>query len=83
MHNHTAQDYDQHQRPIDGERVQDTTLPEHYVARVDEKGRQVPESMTDRALLVELVTSMRTVGDAVEKFSESVSGNPMLSMFGL
>lgn len=55
----------------------------------DDKGRPLPDNMTDRELLVELVTNMRAVGDAVGELAESPmvkalqSGqNPLMAMMG-
>jgi hypothetical protein len=50
----------------------------------DDKGREMPEYMTDRALLVEIVTAMRGIQDGLESFMEAAQSNPVLkTMFGL
>lgn len=50
---------------------------------VDERGRVAPEHMSEQELLVETVTTLRTVSDALEKFSASMADSPMLKMLGL
>jgi hypothetical protein len=46
----------------------------------DEKGRIKPNQLTDRELLIEVVTSQRATQDLVESFIASMSKNPMLKM---
>jgi hypothetical protein len=48
---------------------------------VDSKGRQDASSMTDRALLIEMVRSQRQLSDLVENFMSSMDKNPMMKMF--
>lgn len=67
------------------------TAPAHIVeSPMDAKGRLSPEHMTDRALLVELVTHMRVLNDTVEEFSESPmvksmtsGGSPLAALGGM
>jgi hypothetical protein len=40
-------------------------LIEPFAVPVDEKGRKLPEGMSDRELLIETVTVLRAVGDAL------------------
>lgn len=50
-------------------------FPQH-----DEKGRKNPATMTDRELLMELVSMFRRAEDEAVKMVQSASKNPMLSM---
>lgn len=50
---------------------------------VDHKGRFVPSHMTDRELLEEIVTTLRTTQDAMEGIVASASKNPMFKMLGI
>lgn len=55
----------------------------HADTAVDAKGRPRPETMTDRDLLVEVVTAMREVGDALAELSETPMMKAMSSGSGL
>lgn len=55
----------------------------------DEKGRRLPDDMTDRELLTELVVNMRAIADAVDGLAESPmvrammnGSNPLTAMIG-
>lgn len=64
------------------------TSPAHLTTPpMDDKGRLSPEHMTERALLVELVTNLRVVVDVVDEFSDSPmvkglmgGGNPLAAL---
>lgn len=56
---------------------------ENETAAVDDKGRPLPESMTDSQMLMEILTTMRSTADALESFVGNASKNPMLKMLGL
>lgn len=44
----------------------------------DDKGRPFVHDMTDRAVLAEILTTLRAVSDGIEKFSAAAQTNPML-----
>lgn len=46
----------------------------------DDKGRTIPEDMTDRELLEESVRSLRAVGDAFEQFSAELAKGGLVGM---
>jgi len=52
-------------------------------AHLDNKNRIRPEFLTDRELLIETVTMLRTTQDALESFVGSAAKNPMLKMLGI
>ena len=45
----------------------------------DAKGRPLPETMTEREMLTEILLTMRQLADAIE----TVSKSPMLSAMGV
>lgn len=47
---------------------------------LDEKGRTLPEDMTDRELAEEAVRSLRAVGDAFELFSAELAKGGIVGM---
>lgn len=78
---------------IDDGRTPEDTTPE-LVSAPDERGRDargrvVPQHMTDRALLIECVVTMRQVADTLDAIQElpmfkamSAGQNPLLAMMG-
>lgn len=52
----------------------------HDTPGTDAKGRILPECMTDRQLLKELVTTLRRAEDELEVAMRGAKSNPMLSM---
>lgn len=55
----------------------DARRPVGYEPRRDDKGRPVPESMSDRELLIETLAHMRVMYDAIT----ALGSNPMLAAF--
>jgi hypothetical protein len=47
---------------------------------VDEFGRDIPEYMSNRELLEEMVTTMRRAERNIAQFIEAMNNNPMLKM---
>lgn len=60
------------------EKAERDNLPQY-----DEKGRQNPATMTDRALMLEVVQSLRDFRDVAEETYKKLGDNPALKMFGL
>jgi hypothetical protein len=50
-------------------------------APIDNKGRPVVSTMTDRELLEETVRRLRSTEDTIAAVMEAAKDNPMLSMF--
>lgn len=60
-----------------------------YGPDTDHKGRPIPDIMSDRDILVEILAHMRTIADVVEEMSDSPmvramqsGGNPFMAMLG-
>lgn len=60
-------------------KIFDASNPDH----VDAKGRILPEYLSAEEKLNELVTTFRTVNDALESFVSGAAKNPMFKMLGL
>lgn len=49
-----------------------------HVGARDSRGRVMVTHLSDRELLVEILTKLRDVTDGIEQMSEAAQGNPML-----
>lgn len=67
-------------------RMTDTNIE---IVQTDAKGRTIPDAMSDREILIEVLLHMRTIADVVEEMADSPmvkamqgGGNPFMAMLG-
>lgn len=62
---------------VNPQAVEDTVDSDTRTVPVDNKGRPMPEFLSDRELLIEMCTHMRVMFDAIT----ALGSNPMLAAF--
>lgn len=56
----------------------ETYVMAHGEDSLDDKGRPALHTLSERALLVEMVTTLRHIVDGIEHLSEQAKSNPMM-----